>query len=82
MVSLMLVLSVAIGFSLTRFALRPVRIIEQTANRIRSDNLSERIPVHDIDAEVANLAHLLNQMFDRLESSSRARDLSQHRSPA
>jgi two-component system heavy metal sensor histidine kinase CusS len=69
MVSLMLVLSVAIGFGLTRFALRPVRIIEQTANRIRSDNLSERIPVDNIDDEVANLAHLLNQMFDRLESS-------------
>jgi two-component system heavy metal sensor histidine kinase CusS len=69
LVTMMLLVSIAIGFGLTHFALRPVRIIEETANRIRSDNLSERIPVDDIDDEVANLAHLLNQMFDRLESS-------------
>jgi signal transduction histidine kinase len=69
LVSIMLLISSAIGFALSHFALRPVRLIEATANRIRSDNLSERIAIDNIDDEVANLARLLNQMFDRLESS-------------
>jgi two-component system heavy metal sensor histidine kinase CusS len=67
--AVMLLISGAIGFILSHLALRPVRTIEETANRIRSDNLSERIALESIDNEVANLALLLNQMFDRLESS-------------
>lgn len=70
LVCLMLVISVILGLVLSRAALRPVRLIRETANRIRSDNLSERIPiapgVHD---EISGLAGLLNEMFDRLESS-------------
>ncbi|HEY2926259.1 HAMP domain-containing sensor histidine kinase [Piscinibacter sp.] len=65
----MLLASLLIGFGLSRLVLRPVRIIRDTANRIRSDNLSERIPVGDVRDEIADLARLLNQMFDRLESS-------------
>lgn len=65
----MLGASVIIGFGLSRLALRPVRLIRETANRIRSDNLSERIPVAQVRDEVSELARLLNQMFDRLESS-------------
>jgi two-component system heavy metal sensor histidine kinase CusS len=67
--AIMLLVSSAIGFVLSHFALRPVRLIEETANHIRSDNLSERIATDNIDNELANLARLLNQMFDRLESS-------------
>jgi two-component system heavy metal sensor histidine kinase CusS len=65
----MLLASLLIGFGLSRLVLRPVRSIRDTANRIRSDNLSERIPVGDVRDEIADLARLLNQMFDRLESS-------------
>jgi two-component system heavy metal sensor histidine kinase CusS len=65
----MLVVSVVIGLVLSRLALRPVRLIRETANRIRSDNLSERIPVAQVEDEISELARLLNQMFDRLESS-------------
>jgi signal transduction histidine kinase len=65
----MLFASLAIGFGLSHLALRPVRLIRETANRIRSDNLSERIPVEDVRDEISDLARLLNQMFDRLESS-------------
>ena len=65
----MLGLSVVIGFGLSRMALRPVRLMCETANRIRSDNLSERIPVTRVRDEVSELARLLNQMFDRLQSS-------------
>jgi signal transduction histidine kinase len=66
---LMLAVSAAIGFGLSHLALRPLRLIQATANRIRSDNLSERIEVAAIQDEISNLAQLLNQMFDRLESS-------------
>ena len=65
----MLGLSVLIGFGLSHLALRPMRLMRETANRIRSDNLSERIPVLQVRDEVSELARLLNQMFDRLESA-------------
>lgn len=65
----MILASMAIGLGLSRVMLRPVRLIGETANRIRSDNLAERISVTGIDDEMSDLARLLNQMFDRLESS-------------
>jgi two-component system heavy metal sensor histidine kinase CusS len=65
----MLVASIGIGLGLSRLLLRPMRAIRETANRIGSDNLSERIPVASVRDEVADLALLLNQMFDRLESA-------------
>jgi signal transduction histidine kinase len=58
-----------IGLVFSEIALRPVRIIQETANRIRSDNLSQRIPVSEVRDEISDLARLLNEMFDRLESS-------------
>jgi heavy metal sensor kinase len=69
LMAIMLVVSAAIGFGLSRLALRPLRSIQSTANRIRSDNLTERIPVANVKDEISNLARLLNQMFDRLESA-------------
>jgi two-component system heavy metal sensor histidine kinase CusS len=65
----MLIVSIAIGYALSELMLRPVRIIQATANRIRSDNLTERIPVGDVKDEISHLARFLNQMFDRLETS-------------
>lgn len=47
--------------------LRPVRLIRETASRIGSDNLSERIAVANVRDEIFDLALLLNLMFDRLE---------------
>jgi signal transduction histidine kinase len=64
-----LLMSFGIGLVLSRFALRPVRRISETANSIRSDNLAERIPVSEVRDEVSELALMLNQMFDRLEAS-------------
>jgi len=49
--------------------LQPVRVIQATANRIRSDNLNERIPVGRSEGRDLALARFLNQMFDRLETS-------------
>ncbi len=65
----MLLVSVVIGFVLSRLALRPVRLIRETAKRIGSDNLGERVPVGEVRDEISELARLLNQMFDRLEHS-------------
>ena len=65
----MLVASLLIGLALSRAVLQPLRVIRDTADRIRSDNLSERIPVGEVRDEIDDLARLLNQMFDRLESS-------------
>ncbi|HUX74455.1 MAG TPA: ATP-binding protein [Steroidobacteraceae bacterium] len=69
LLALMLGVSIAIGFGLSRLALRPVRLIRETAKRIGSDNLSERIPVPAVDDEISDLTRLLNAMFDRLEAS-------------
>ena len=69
LLAVMAAISVAIGLGLSRLALRPVRLIRETANHISSDNLSERIPVATVRDEISELAQLLNQMFDRLESS-------------
>ena len=71
LLALMLGMSSAIGFGLSRIALRPVRLIRETASRIGSDNLSERIPVPEVRDEIADLARLLNAMFDRIEGSFR-----------
>ncbi len=69
LVCLTLLASLAAGLGLSHFALRPVRVIQDTAHRIGSDNLGERIPVPDVEDEISDLARLLNDMFDRLESS-------------
>jgi len=69
LVCLTLVASIITGLVLSRAAMRPVRLIQETANHIRSDNLSERIPVSEVQDEISNLARLLNEMFDRLELS-------------
>src|SRR5947207_944884 len=65
----MLLASAGIGYGLSRIALRPVRLIQETANHISSENLSERIPVAAVKDEISDLARLLNQMFDRIEAS-------------
>ena len=67
-VAIMLV-GLGLGYGFSRVTLRPVRAIEQTARRIGADNLRERIPVSAGSDELAGLTRLLNQMFDRLESS-------------
>ena len=58
-----------LGHAFSRVTLRPLRLIAETANRIRSDNLSERIPAPEGRDELATLVRLLNQMFDRLQAA-------------
>ena len=63
----MLFASIVIGLGMSQIVLRPIRAIRETADRIRSDNLSERIPVSDVRDELSELAAMLNRTFDRLE---------------
>jgi two-component system heavy metal sensor histidine kinase CusS len=65
----MLLASLVIGLMISRMLLAPIRIIRDTADRIRFDNLSERIQIGEVKDEVTDLAVLLNQMFDRIEAS-------------
>jgi signal transduction histidine kinase len=58
-----------LGHAFSRVTLRPLRLIAETANRIRSDNLTERIPAPEGRDELATLVRLLNQMFDRLQAA-------------
>jgi two-component system heavy metal sensor histidine kinase CusS len=69
LLAVMMMASAGIGVLFSRLALNPIRIISETARRIHSDNLNERIPVADVHDEMSDLAHMLNQMFDRLELS-------------
>ena len=66
---IVMVLSLFVGHWGSRLALDPIRRIQQTADRISADNLSERIPVGKPKDEISDLAQLLNRMFDRLEVS-------------
>ena len=63
------ILSMGLGYAFSRVVLQPLRSIEQTAHRIRGNNLGERIPVPKSRDELSALSVLLNQMFDRLETS-------------
>lgn len=65
------VLGIVLGYAFSRDTLKPLRVIEAAARRIRADNLSERIPVPAGRDELASLARLLNETFDRLEVSFR-----------
>ncbi len=68
LILVMLLISTFIGIAFARFVLGPIRAIRDTAQRIGSDNLAERIPLTAVRDEVDELAALLNRMFDRLEA--------------
>src|SRR5579863_8122676 len=59
----------AIVFYSTRRVLRHVRNITDAASRIGEADLSSRVPTTRRNDEVAQLAHTLNRMLDRIERS-------------
>ena len=63
------ILSIGFATALRYFTLRPLRLMQSTAHRISANNLSERILVPRGSGDMANLARLLNEMFNRLEKS-------------
>jgi len=65
----MIVISLTIGYIFSRVVLNPIRTIRDTANKISSNNLKDRIPVSRANDEISDLAKLLNEMFDRIENA-------------
>lgn len=64
-----LVLCPFVGYRIARRGIRPVERITETARRISSSTLSERIQPAGYPVEVAALAETFNAMLDRLEDS-------------
>jgi heavy metal sensor kinase len=62
-------LAVGGGYLLMRRALKPVDEIRRSAERITSQNLSERLPVVRTGDELERLSTSLNQMIMRLEKA-------------
>ncbi len=65
----MLVLFPLIGYQIARQGIRPVEEIAETARRITSSHLSERIVTAGYPYELASLALTFNKMLDGLEDS-------------
>ena len=66
------VLSLFIGYLLSRFAIRPIALIQESAQRVTASSFNERIPVPNTGDEIERMAILLNDMLDRLETSYNA----------
>lgn len=66
---LLLLISCAGGYWISRRALKPVDRITATARSISISNISERIPVLQTGDELQRLSETCNAMLDRLESS-------------
>jgi two-component system heavy metal sensor histidine kinase CusS len=64
-----LVLSSLVGYLIARSGMRPIERIGQTAERIRSTTLHERINPAGLPAELSGLAGTFNSMLDRLQES-------------
>jgi heavy metal sensor kinase len=57
------------GWLISARILRPVAAISGAASAISATNLSERIDPNQVDRELAELACVLNAMFERLEAA-------------
>jgi len=66
-----LVLFAAGGWLLAGLALRPIKILTETARHITSKELHERIQVAGSDVEFQSLIDVINGMLERLEKSFR-----------
>ncbi len=66
---LVVLLGFGIVFLTTRRMLSHVRKITEAASKIGHSDLGERVPATHRNDEVSQLAHTLNRMLDRIESS-------------
>lgn len=57
------------GWWLTRSVLRPIHSMSETATRFSAANMSPRIDVVETESELGELAGILNDAFDRVQSS-------------
>jgi signal transduction histidine kinase len=59
------------GWLVAGRAMRPLRAIADTAERVTASGLDQRIPPSDEDPEMARVIQVLNRMMDRIEASFR-----------
>lgn len=64
-----LAVGLAGGWVISARVLQPVSAISTTATSISASQLSKRIDPETIDVELVGLAHVLNEMFERLEGA-------------
>jgi two-component system OmpR family sensor kinase len=63
----------ALGITVIRSSMRPLRDIEQTAEAIAAGDLGRRVPERDRRTEVGRLGRSLNAMLAHIEAAFRAR---------
>lgn len=64
-----MLVSLFAGYQIAHRGMRPVTTMANTASRIRTGTLGERLSVEGMPAELAALAETFNEMLERLESS-------------
>jgi two-component system heavy metal sensor histidine kinase CusS len=69
LLAISLLLCVAVGYEIARRGMKPVARISETAGRIRSTTLGQRLPAGEFPAELDALARTFNDMLDRLQES-------------
>jgi signal transduction histidine kinase len=57
------------GLYITWLSLRPIAAMRNRLDKINAENLDERIPMPNPDDELGRLAHSINNLFDRVDSS-------------
>jgi two-component system OmpR family sensor kinase len=67
--AVVLAVGLAGGWYVSGRILRPLASIAATASSISATNLTERIDPREVDAELAELARVLNATFDRLQAA-------------
>lgn len=68
-IPILLLISGLVGYTYAGYSLRPVNKIIERVHSIRGRNLSERVPVSDVQDEITKLAVTLNSMLDRVEAA-------------
>jgi len=64
-----ILISVAIGYVLSLQALKPIKMLTNTMNKIKSAGFKERMPVYNNKDEIAELSTIFNEMMDVIEQS-------------
>jgi two-component system OmpR family sensor kinase len=66
--------AVFVGWWLVRVGMRPLRLVEGTADAIARGELAQRVPGEEARTEVGHLARALNVMLGRIEQAFAQRD--------
>ncbi|MEV6931249.1 HAMP domain-containing sensor histidine kinase [Dactylosporangium sp. NPDC051485] len=74
-----LVVIAAVGVTIVRTSLQPLREIERTAAAIAAGDLTKRVPESPPETEMGHLADALNTMLGQIEGAFRIREASEDR---